>query len=169
MLVKHKWVLPFLLLVILLIDGQLSSMMSNALGDDSRINSHLLLLILLGQLREDRSASLYWTYFLLGLIFDIYYVNMIGMASLVLPLLIYCARKVPLMKGNHFFQGLMFFLIMNFTFELSLYALAQIYQLTTYPFIFFVTYNLAPTLLYNILIYVLYQIVLKLCKRITSF
>ncbi|MGT2926147.1 rod shape-determining protein MreD [Streptococcus cuniculipharyngis] len=155
---KNKWLFPLFLFFLLLIDGQVSYLLSDFLGENSRINSHLILLALLCHLQEDDSPYLYWLYFMLGLIFDLYYVNMFGMASLIFPCLIFLIRKMGYDKEVKFFQGLMVFIIMNFVFEIMIYGLASLYQLTTYPFLLFITYNLAPTLLYNIFLYLIFQL-----------
>ncbi|WP_186652445.1 rod shape-determining protein MreD [Streptococcus sp. sy004] len=162
-MLKNKWLNLFFLLFILLVDVHLSNSLSRLFHDEFRIVSRILLFIFVCQVRYDKSALLYCLYALVGFLGDIYYFGTIGLTVLLFPVILYVLRRFPKFYEINLFQLFLVILLVNFFFETSLYLLAHLYQLITYPIVDFIAFSLAPSLLYNSLISLL--LLLGLSKR----
>lgn len=142
--------LPPLLFLLMLIDGQITSLLKMSSQGGWFFNSHLLLLFLMMASFRCSKKMLLISSAVIGLLLDSYYYSVIGIYLLVLPLtvwLIYTIFKhVPSTPVPLF---LAFVVIITFTESMAL-ALQGIFQLVVPNPIFFITQVLSSTLLLNI-------------------
>ncbi|WP_067087550.1 rod shape-determining protein MreD [Streptococcus marmotae] len=109
--------LPFLLFLAFLLDAQLSTLLTNLAPKAVSITSHLLLIVGI-------FASLYVTvtpmmvlYVILGFVYDIYYFNIIGLSTALLPLTVYLVYYVYQSLAFKRVTNYILLLVMVFTFE----------------------------------------------------
>ncbi|AWN17981.1 rod shape-determining protein MreD [Streptococcus sobrinus] len=153
-LLKNKLFITLMGFVVLLIDGQLSDLITTLAGRTVLLQVHLLLIFSFLLLRFlDTDFFTYLLALVLGLIYDSYYLNFIGVAFFMLPIFVYLLKR-----GRSFFitptrSALGFFLLI-FVYEVGAYGLAYLFHLTTYNPLSFVTYQLVITLVFNTLLFI---------------
>ncbi|MGT2930517.1 rod shape-determining protein MreD [Streptococcus dentasini] len=158
---KNKISISLFAFLLMLIDGHLSDIFSTLTGRSIILQVHFLLIFLFFVQRYINNA--YFSYslaFILGLIYDSYNLNFIGVAFFILPLVVYIIRK----WGRYFVTGLrraQAFFILITLFETGCYGLAYLYHLTTYDFLSFVTYQLVVSLLLNSLIFIIIDKIMR--------
>lgn len=156
-MVKRSFFILLALLLTFFLDDQLSFYLSNAFSYRLILSSHLLLIMLM---YAGVSLKGWWPYpflVVLGIFYDAHYFSALGLSVWLFPACFYLFRKF----ANHMLGGrlerFLFLLCLLFTFSMATYGLALVYGLTTYPVTYFVTYDLAPSLLLNALYLLLLQ------------
>ncbi|MDQ8759546.1 rod shape-determining protein MreD [Streptococcus ruminantium] len=156
------------LFVLLLVDGQLSTLVTNWSVDLFSVSSHLvfMLAIFYANYVSVRFSLLVFT--LLGLIYDISYLGLIGIAITTFPLVGYCIY--------FFFQGFdrkrglnaLILLVVVFQFEFISYLFARIFHMTNLSVFIFVFNKLLPSLVFNLLLFLVLQPLLERLFGITN-
>lgn len=144
--------LPILFLFFLL-DGQLSTLFTNLSFVTVSISTHLLLLVGLYFIDIIALPSSLLLFALLGIIYDQYYLNVLGIATTIFPLsflVVYFFYKS--FQRNWLFD-LLVFLVMVFYFEFASYLFARIFHLTNLSVFIFTFYKLVPSLLINLTLF----------------
>ncbi|GAA2914452.1 rod shape-determining protein MreD [Enterococcus pseudoavium] len=150
-----KHITPFLLFFLFLIDAHVTRVIATLTDNVYVANSHLALLVLLviSQVIDER--FLFWTALVLGVLYDLYYIGVIGIYAVIFPLLVmlfYLFKQ--LIQQNTL--TLFFTTVISVTlFEFVSLLLQTIFGLTGGNEGFFVPRYLGPTLLFNILIFVI--------------
>ena len=158
---KNNYFLLVLLFLLLLIDGQLSFVMSSIFSYHWTISSHLFLLASLYFYYDKKNIFILMSSMILGIVFDIYYLNMIGLVVFLLPILILLAGKVSKIFFESSFRTLVLFVTVVFTFETVGYFISEFFRMTSITLIHFATYNLAFSLCFNIFIFIISHKILK--------
>ena len=159
---------PLIVLLVFLMDGQISTLMTNWSPGVISISSHMVLMLgifLSFQMPLFYSISLYSV---LGLIYDLYYLGILGIAITLLPLSVYLIY--------YFYQNLPFravtnqviLLVILFVFEFAAFLLARLFSLTNLSMFIFVFYDLMPTLVFNAGLLLFLHPLLKSCFGITN-
>lgn len=154
---KNKYFLLLLLFLLMLIDGQLSSLASSIFSYHLKVSSHLLLLAVLYFYHDKNKYFMFISSLVLGGIFDIYYLQRIGLVIFLLPILVIFTSKI---SKNFFvsnFQTLIFYIVILFLFEIVGELGAVLLGMTAMSMTYFIAYCFAPTLIYNILMYLIFQ------------
>lgn len=162
----YKLLFPVFLFLIMLIDGQITMNMRAPMGNDSFLNSHLLLICLVVGGMGLSKKYMIITATILGLLFDMYYYGIVGINMAVLPatvLLIHFVFKyVPVNIISIILSLIVFITIM----EGSAYLLQVVFNLRRPDFLMFIANNLGPTLIFNVfLCLVLSYPISKLIKK----
>ena len=159
---------PLITFLAFLLDGQLSTLLINWLPGSILVSSHILLMIaifLSFQLSIVYSVSLFTV---MGLLYDLYYSGVLGIAVTLLPLAVYLIY--------YFYQNLSFKTITNhiilvvilFVFKFFAFLLARLFSLTNLSMFIFVFNDLLPTLVFNSILLLLLQPLLKPLFGITN-
>lgn len=151
-----------MLFLLLLIDAHLSNFFSLLFSYKLMISSHLFLLGVLYFYHGKSSRFTIISTFTLGLVFDIYYLDIIGFITFLLPFLVVLISKVSSTFFKDIFQTLFFYIVVLFLFEIIGYLTLWSLGWTNMTLSYFVTYSFAPSLIFNI---VLYFIVYRLFKK----
>ncbi|QIL45888.1 rod shape-determining protein MreD [Vagococcus coleopterorum] len=142
--------LPVLLFILTLLDGQLSRGLRSVMTNQAFLNSHLLLIALILASIWYSKRYMVITSMFIGLLFDIYYYGIIGINMVVLPLtvlLVYLVFKhVPINMLSIILGLIVFITIM----DSSAYLLQVVFNLRTPGVARYVVGNLGPTLMFNI-------------------
>lgn len=150
-----KKITPVLLFLLFLFDAHVTQLATNLMNNTYVANAHLALLVLLIVSRVVNERFLLGTALVLGFLYDLYYIGVIGIYAVIFPLLVmlfYLFRKT--IQQN--ILTLFFTIIISVTLFESISLLLQtIFGLTGISSDFFVPRYLGPTLLFNILIFVI--------------
>ena len=151
----------FLLLpVIILIDSHLGQFV-NSFFPHFQIISHFIFIFLLFETIEV-SEYLFLAYCLvLGLIYDIYFFHLIGIASLlfvIIGAIVYKSNSVIL---SNRWTRLLAVLMMTFSFEFGSFLLAQMIGLTAESITVFIVYGLVPSMILNCLWMLVFQFIFE--------
>ncbi|MDT2758759.1 rod shape-determining protein MreD [Enterococcus xiangfangensis] len=150
-----KKITPVLLFLLFLFDAHVTQLATNLMNNTYVANAHLALLVLLIVSRVVNERFLLGTALVLGILYDLYYIGVVGIYAVIFPLLVmlfYLFRKT--IQQN--ILTLFFTIIISVTLFESISLLLQtIFGLTGISSDFFVPRYLGPTLLFNILIFVI--------------
>ncbi len=158
----------FLLAGAFLLDMQITTFATNLAPGTIFITSHLLLMIGIFSTLYLSSAYAIALFSLFGLLYDIYYFEIVGLATLLFPLVVgvmyYFYRHLLFKKWTN--QLLL--LVVIFIFDFVAFLLGRLFGLTNLSMYIFVFYNLAPSLLFNSLLLLVLQPLLNKCYGITN-
>ena len=151
----------FLLLpIVVLIDSHLGQFV-NSFFPQFQIVSHFIFIFLLFETIEV-SEYLFLAYCLvLGLIYDIYFFHLIGIASLlfvIIGAIVYKSNSVIL---SNRWTRLLAILMMTFSFEFGSFLLAQMIGLTAESITVFIVYGLVPSMILNFLLMLVFQFIFE--------
>ena len=151
----------FLLLpIVVLIDSHLGQFV-NSFFPHFQIVSHFIFIFLLFETIEV-SEYLFLAYCLvLGLIYDIYFFHLIGIASLlfvIIGAIVYKSNSVIL---SNRWTRLLAILMMTFSFEFGSFLLAQMVGLTAESITVFIVYGLVPSMILNFLLMLVFQFIFE--------
>ncbi|MHC5227948.1 rod shape-determining protein MreD [Enterococcus sp. LJL99] len=158
MLKKNRiYFAPVLFFLLMLIDGQLT-WASEALTDGAYLASaHLMLLAFMMATQSFSKRYLLITAIIIGMICDSYYLGVIGIYTVALTgtvMLMFTFIRVIHMNLLTGFFGMIIFVTV---YELIAVGLQVIFQLSNVMPTLFITKVLGPTLLFNMLIYVVFS------------
>ena len=149
-----------LLPLIVLIDSHLGQFV-NSFFPHIQIVSHFIFIFLLFETIEV-SEYLFLAYCLvLGLIYDIYFFHLIGIASLlfvIIGAIVYKSNSVIL---SNRWTRLLAILMMTFSFEFGSFLLAQMIGLTAESITVFIVYGLVPSMILNCLWMLVFQFIFE--------
>ncbi|MGT2933921.1 rod shape-determining protein MreD [Streptococcus catagoni] len=93
---------------------------------------------------------------ILGMIFDYYYFDFLGVMILALPLatIILLVIRMIMPQDISIFQSLLLFSIFLFVLLFVSYYLLELFRYSGISLPYFITYKFLPTLLYNLVIFV---------------
>ena len=150
-----KYITPFLLFFLFLTDAHVTRIIAAWTDNIYVANAHLALLVLLIVSRVVNERFLLGTSLVLGTLYDLYYIGVIGIYAVIFPLLVmvfYFFKKT--IQQN--ILTLFFTVVISVTlFELISLLLQSVFGLTGVSSDFFVPRYLGPTLLFNILTFVI--------------
>ena len=157
-----NYVLPFLVLfVVMLVDGHLSNLLTNLFPNNIHLLSHLLLIFILYISINLSENTNFIMLLLIGLLYDAYYFHVIGISTLLLPLAGVVISKYNSVLMSNRVSRFLTVAILVFFFEVATFALANVTHLTQMPFTDFVVYTIAPTMVSNLLFFLLLQPILE--------
>lgn len=157
-----SYILPFLVLfVVMLVDGHLSNLLTNLFPNNIHLLSHLLLIFILYISINLSENTNFIMLLLIGLLYDAYYFHVIGISTLLLPLAGVVISKYNSVLMSNRVSRFLTVAILVFFFEVATFALANVTHLTQMPFTDFVVYTIAPTMVSNLLFFLLLQPILE--------
>lgn len=157
-----SYILPFLVLfVVMLVDGHLSNLLTNLFPNNIHLLSHLLLIFILYISINLSENTNFIMLLLIGLLYDAYYFHIIGISTLLLPLAGIVISKYNSVLMSNRVSRFLTVAILVFFFEVATFALANVTHLTQMPFTDFVVYTIAPTMVSNLLFFLLLQPILE--------
>ncbi|MBC5618049.1 rod shape-determining protein MreD [Streptococcus anginosus] len=157
-----SYILSFLVLfVVMLVDGHLSNLLTNLFPNNIHLLSHLLLIFILYISINLSENTNFIMLLLIGLLYDAYYFHVIGISTLLLPLAGVVISKYNSVLMSNRVSRFLTVAILVFFFEVATFALANVTHLTQMPFTDFVVYTIAPTMVSNLLFFLLLQPILE--------
>ena len=156
-----KHVGTFLLLpLIVLIDAHLSQVVGSFFPY-VHLSSHFLFLFLMFETIEV-SEYFYLLYcFTVGLVYDIYFFHLIGIATLLFVLLgvsIYKLNSIILMNR---WTRILAIIVMSFLFDMGTYLIALVVGITVDNLAIFIVYSLVPSMILNFIWMLVFQFIFE--------
>ena len=148
--------LPFFVLI----DAHISQLLG-PFFPHVHLASHFLFLFLLFETIEV-SEYLYLVYcFLLGLVYDIYFFHLIGIATLLFVLLGAFLHKFNSVILLNRWTRMLAIIVMTFLFEMGAYILAIVVGLTVDSMSLFIVYSLVPSMILNLIWMITFQFIFE--------
>ena len=149
-----------LLPLIVLIDAHLSQVVGSFFPY-VHLSSHFLFLFLMFETIEV-SEYFYLLYcFTIGLVYDIYFFHLIGIATLLFVLLgvsIYKLNSIILMNR---WTRILAIIVMSFLFDMGSYLLAFVVGITVDNLAIFIVYSLVPSMILNFIWMFVFQFIFE--------
>ena len=161
MMRQLKRVGVFLLLpFFVLIDAHISQLLGSFFPH-VHLASHFLFLFLLFETIEV-SEYLYLVYcFMVGLVYDVYFFHLIGIATLLFILLGAFLHKLNSVILLNRWTRMLSMIVLTFLFEMGSYLLAFMVGLTVDNMSIFIVYSLVPTMILNFLWITVFQFIFE--------
>lgn len=148
--------LPFFVLI----DAHISKLLGSFFPH-VHLASHFLFLFLLFETIEV-SEYLYLVYcFVIGLVYDVYFFHLIGIATLLFILLGAFLHKLNSVILLNRWTRMLSMIVLTFLFEMGSYLLAFMVGLTVDNMSIFIVYSLVPTMILNFLWITVFQFIFE--------
>ena len=148
--------LPFFVLI----DAHISQLLGSFFPH-VHLASHFLFLFLLFETIEV-SEYLYLVYcFVIGLVYDVYFFHLIGIATLLFILLGAFLHKLNSVILLNRWTRMLSMIVLTFLFEMGSYILAFMVGLTVDNMSIFIVYSLVPTMILNFLWITVFQFIFE--------
>jgi len=148
--------LPFLVLI----DAHISQLLGSFFPH-VHLASHFLFLFLLFETIEV-SEYLYLVYcFVIGLVYDVYFFHLIGIATLLFILLGAFLHKLNSVILLNRWTRMLAMIVMTFLFEMGAYILAIVVGLTVDGMSLFIVYSLVPSMILNLIWMIIFQFIFE--------
>ncbi|HDT7930862.1 TPA: rod shape-determining protein MreD [Enterococcus faecium] len=151
-----KYYLPIVLFFLMLIDGHLTRMLGEWSKGTYMSNAHFLILALLCCSMAFEKRYLLITTIVLGAIYDAYYIGVIGIYAVALPLIVWLMYVMKDVIHVNIFTEFFSKIIFVTGYELFTMVVQLIFKLAVVNNTYFITRFLGPTLLLNMIIFVLF-------------
>ena len=148
--------LPFFVLI----DAHISQLLGSFFPH-VHLASHFLFLFLLFETIEV-SEYLYLVYcFVIGLVYDVYFFHLIGIATLLFILLGAFLHKLNSVILLNRWTRMLAIIVMTFLFEMGVYILAIVVGLTVDSMSLFIVYSLVPSMILNLMWMIIFQFIFE--------
>ena len=148
--------LPFFVLI----DAHISQLLGSFFPH-VHLASHFLFLFLLFETIEV-SEYLYLVYcFMVGLVYDIYFFHIIGIATLLFILLGAFLHKLNSVILLNRWTRILAMIVMSFLFDMGAYLFALVVGLTVDSLSIFIVYSLVPSMILNLVWMFIFQFVFE--------
>ncbi|MGM0126204.1 rod shape-determining protein MreD [Enterococcus sp. AZ194] len=150
-----KYYAPAVFFLLMLIDGQLTRSVGIWSNGGYLANVHILLLaVLCGCMTLPRRFMIITT-IIIGIIYDSYYIGVIGIFSVALPVTVLCMYALAKTINTNVFTIFFGYIIFITSFEVISLVIQFIFKLAIIDGSVFIAQYLAPTLLLNMGLFVL--------------
>ena len=148
--------LPFLVLI----DAHISQLLGSFFPH-VHLASHFLFLFLLFETIEV-SEYLYLVYcFVIGLVYDVYFFHLIGIATLLFILLGAFLHKLNSVILLNRWTRILAMIVMSFLFDMGAYLFALVVGLTVDSLPIFIVYSLVPSMILNLVWMLIFQFIFE--------
>ena len=148
--------LPFFVLI----DAHISQLLGSFFPH-VHLASHFLFLFLLFETIEV-SEYFYLVYcFVIGLVYDVYFFHLIGIATLLFILLGAFLHKLNSVILLNRWTRILAMIVMSFLFDMGAYLLALVVGLTVDSLSIFIVYSLVPSMILNLVWMFIFQFVFE--------
>ncbi|MBO0482284.1 rod shape-determining protein MreD [Candidatus Enterococcus courvalinii] len=151
-----KYYLPVILFFLMLLDGQVTRVLGEWTKGVYMANAHFLILALLFCSLSFSKRYLLITTIILGAVFDMYYIGVIGIYAVALPLIIFIMYSMSQTIHTNIFTEFFSMIIFVTGYELFTLIIQLIFKLAIVNTNYFITQFLGPTLLLNMIIFAIF-------------
>ncbi|MGT2675292.1 rod shape-determining protein MreD [Streptococcus rupicaprae] len=154
------------LLLLLVLDLQLNLLFSHLFWNGLQPNYHLFLLCLVAMTSRASDFKLFYICLIVGILLDIYILNVLGLNMILLPLFVLLASNVFKIRCLRFWNFCLLSVVIVFLFEISHFLIAWLLEGMTYSWTYFIVKILAPTLILNLVVGILlYPLIRNILQR----
>lgn len=151
------YAIPFFFLMMLL-DGHITLWIESWLKNQYTANAQLLLLAMLCGARYLPKNFMLLTAIVFGCLYDLYYIGVIGIYAVGIPLMVWLMYILANTLYQNFLTLLFGMIIFLTSLELVTWGIQLLFNLATVDSSFFITRFLGPTLLINIVLFLIFSI-----------
>lgn len=144
------------LFILMLVDSQLTRIFTNVTENVYLANAHLFLIALMVCCHVLPKRYMLITGLVLGLLFDTYYISVIGIYAVSIPAIIWLMYLLHSILYRSIFTMFFGTVILVTVYEVLPLLIQVLFNLTTVKVSFFISHSLGPTLLINLLLFVLF-------------
>ncbi|MFV0556106.1 MAG: rod shape-determining protein MreD [Lactovum sp.] len=152
---------PVILFCLMLIDGQVSTFFAEIFHYKLLPISHLLLIFLIYSVRKHSLNYLLILGLGLGIVYDSYYIGVIGIVAAILPLIFLFVHEIQETVFTNWWTKLFTVIIIIFLFEIAVYALQYAFHLISVNPLIFIAQQLSVTLVLNITLMLILEKILR--------
>lgn len=149
---------PPLLFVLMLIDTHVTTFFANVSKGYYVANAHFVILAALCASTFFSRRYMVILMAVIGLIYDSYYIGVIGIYAVALPLVVFFMYSMSSAINMNIFTKFFGWIILITGYELYSMLVQMVFQFAKGDTVFFVTRYLGPTLLLNMLLFMLFVI-----------
>lgn len=157
---------PIILFLLMILDGQITHILTGFSSGTWVPVSHLFLIFLMYSVTQHRPSYIIILAAVLGAIYDSYYLGIYGIATLLFPLIALFIYNIQITIFTNRWTRLFTTIIIVTAFEVFSAIIMAAFGFAHLNFINFVVYQLAPTLLLNIILAVALQFPLEIFYRL---
>lgn len=157
---------PIILFLLMILDGQITHILTGYSSGTWVPVSHLFLIFLMYSVTQHRPSYIIILAAVLGAIYDSYYLGIYGIATLLFPLIALFIYNIQTTIFTNRWTRLFTTIIIVTAFEVFSAIIMTAFGFAQLQFIKFVVYQLAPTLLLNIILAVVLQFPLEIFYRL---
>lgn len=147
--------------ILMLLDAQVTRLIETGTHDVYIANAHLFLLALMCGCRTLPKRFMLITGLILGALFDVYYIGVLGIYAVSLPLMIWAMYGLYNVLYRSIYTMFFGMIIFVTTFEMVNLGIQLLFNLADVNSTYFVTRFLGPTLLLNLILFVIFVIPFK--------
>lgn len=153
---KMRYFLPIGTFLFLFLDGSLSHLLAPFFFTTNiSVESRLILLWLVMGICYGTVDHLIWWAAAAGLFFDLFFTGILGIFTLLLPFMVYLTQNVLTFFNRSFIVVLLIYLIDITVLTTLFYWANALIGFTSVSAVNFIGRTLGPTLLYNLVVYVI--------------
>ncbi|MGX7199396.1 rod shape-determining protein MreD [Enterococcus nangangensis] len=156
-----KYYAPFTFFLLMLLDGQMTRALDSIFHQNFFIHPHTLMLALVLATFQLSRRYMLITATIIGVLMDSYYIGIIGIYALCLPLIVLLCYQIFQYVHPNAFTLLLAVIIFVTVLETSLLLVQGVFSLADVNFVNFITQTLGPTLLLNIALFLILIIPFK--------
>lgn len=156
----HLVIYPFVLILVCLLDAQLS-FWTNFIVEPVTVMFQLCWIVILYMIPRLNIIYHFGIMFLLGIFYDSYYLSQQGIMVFLFPLAALFLYHMKSLIQTKFTYCLLIYFILLFFINLSAFVLGKMIGLTSDSILYFISFSLAPSLLLNTLILTLGHFIIK--------
>lgn len=149
------YAIPFFFFM-MLVDGQATRLMEVWTKDAYVAKFHFLILALMCGCRALPKRYMVITALVLGCIYDLYYIGVLGIYAVALPILVWVVYGMSKTLYRNIFTMFFGLIILITGFELATLGIQLLFKLVSVNGTFFITRFLGPTLLMNMIVFAIF-------------
>lgn len=149
----------------MLVDGHITQALSST---DMTVTSSLFLICLTYSILQHSYRYMVLVAFIIGMVYDSYYVGVYGIASLLFPLIVLFVYNIRQTVFENRLTRIFTIIIIVTAFEFFSAAIMLLFQLVTFNFGNYIIYEMAPSLILNVCFAVILQFPLEKFYGVTK-
>jgi rod shape-determining protein MreD len=154
--VNLKYYAPVIFFLSILLDGQLSTVMESVTKDHYFTLSNLtLLLFLVGAIKFSKNYIIFLA-LIIGCLYDSYFTGILGVNAFLYPFLTHWLVRFQKTINKNTWTQLASFIIALTSYQVLLLLMQIIFGLAKVNFILFIVSTLGPSILFNILLFLIF-------------
>jgi rod shape-determining protein MreD len=151
-----KYLVLFVLFTILpLVEGQFSNLMSSFFSGIV-ISTHLVILLMFFFLRFLNHRLVYFFIIWCGIVTDFYFYKTIFLTLIAYIVVLLIIDNFNTINKNSVLRSILTFIISCFIFDVIVYGIAYSFNMTNENLVYFVTFNLTPSFIFNLILSLLF-------------
>src|SRR5574337_65068 len=155
---SFQFLTPLILVALMLVDGHITQALSNT---NITVTSSLFLIFLTYSILQHSYQYMVLIAFVIGMLYDSYYIGVYGIASLLFPLIVLFVYNIRQTVFQNRLTRIFTIIIIVTAFEFFSAAIMLLFQLATFNFGNYIIYEMAPSLILNVTFAILLQFPLE--------